>query len=102
MGIGASLHFFLRPNIHGFQSHLLLVAGINIILAVSLPVVNGFTRQLSIGHAGFMSLGGYTAAAIMYYGSLRFFGSPATHGLAGNLLFGSACLAGGVVAALAG
>lgn len=34
---------------------------INIILAVSLNLINGFTGQLSLGHAGFMAVGAYTA-----------------------------------------
>ncbi|MGE5527764.1 MAG: branched-chain amino acid ABC transporter permease [Patescibacteria group bacterium] len=37
---------------------------INIILAVSLNLINGFTGQFSLGHAGFMAIGGYTAAVI--------------------------------------
>lgn len=38
--------------------------GINIILAVSLNLINGFTGQLSLGHAGFMAVGAY-ASVIM-------------------------------------
>jgi len=41
---------------------ILCLAGINIILAVSLNLINGFTGQFSIGHAGFMAIGGYGAA----------------------------------------
>ncbi len=37
---------------------------INIILAVSLNLINGFTGQLSLGHAGFMAMGAY-ASVIM-------------------------------------
>lgn len=37
---------------------------INIILAVSLNLINGFTGQFSIGHAGFMAVGAYTSAII--------------------------------------
>jgi len=37
---------------------------INIILAVSLNLITGFTGQFSLGHAGFMSLGAYTCALI--------------------------------------
>ncbi len=37
---------------------------INIILAVSLNLVTGFTGQFSLGHAGFMSIGAYTCAII--------------------------------------
>lgn len=37
---------------------------INIILAVSLNLINGYTGQFSIGHAGFMAVGAYTSAII--------------------------------------
>lgn len=37
---------------------------INIILAVSLNLINGFTGQLSLGHAGFMALGAYASVII--------------------------------------
>ena len=41
---------------------VICLAGINVILAVSLNLINGFTGQFSIGHAGFMMVGGYAAA----------------------------------------
>ncbi|MDD4689548.1 MAG: branched-chain amino acid ABC transporter permease [Eubacteriales bacterium] len=37
---------------------------INIILALGLNLVTGFTGQFSLGHAGFMSIGAYTCAII--------------------------------------
>lgn len=37
---------------------------INIILAVSLNLIAGFTGQFSLGHAGFMSIGAYTCGLI--------------------------------------
>lgn len=37
---------------------------INIILAVSLNLITGFTGQFSLGHAGFMSIGAYVCAVI--------------------------------------
>lgn len=40
------------------------LAGINIILAVSLNLINGFTGQFSIGHAGFMAIGAYASAFV--------------------------------------
>jgi branched-chain amino acid transport system permease protein len=40
------------------QSTVVLIC-INIILATSLNLINGFTGQFSIGHAGFMSIGAY-------------------------------------------
>jgi inner-membrane translocator len=40
---------------------------VNIILAVSLNLVTGFLGELSLGHAGFMSIGAYTGALISVY-----------------------------------
>src|SRR5713101_336360 len=42
--------------------------GIAIILAVSLNLVNGLTGQFSIGHAGFMAVGGYVSAVLLLRG----------------------------------
>ncbi len=57
-----------------FYAKLLLDIGVNVVLAVSLTIVNGFTGQFSIGHAAFMAVGGYTAAVLVYYGSALAFG----------------------------
>jgi branched-chain amino acid transport system permease protein len=46
---------------------ILITVGINIILAVSLNLVNGYTGQFSLGHAGFMGVGAYTAAAVTLF-----------------------------------
>lgn len=48
--------------IGAFWEANLVSIGINIILAVSLNLINGFTGQFSIGHAGFMAVGAYLAA----------------------------------------
>src|SRR5207244_2512216 len=102
-----------------YWAKILADIGINIVLAVSLNIVNGFTGQFSIGHAGFMAVGAYTAATITYYGSTRIWGDAAFHGGVlsftqhlerysggvlgpGDALFLIACLAGGGVAALFG
>ena len=44
-----------------WQLNIVLIC-INIILAVSLNLITGFTGQFSIGHAGFMAVGAYVAA----------------------------------------
>ncbi len=44
-----------------FATYLLSIMAVNIILAVSLNIVNGMTGQFSIGHAGFMAVGAYIA-----------------------------------------
>jgi branched-chain amino acid transport system permease protein len=80
------------------QSYWLYVSydiGVNIILAVSLNLINGYTGQFSLGHAGFMSVGAYTAAVI----TNQFSGSNL---FAGYSIFLGALLAGGLIAAVAG
>src|SRR5467141_1228001 len=67
--------------------------GIAIILAVSLNLVNGLTGQFSIGHAGFMAVGGYVSAVLLMRG-------PAEDPY--RLFFIASIAAGAGAAALAG
>lgn len=62
---------------------------INIVLAVSLNLITGFTGQFSLGHAGFMAIGAYTTALV----TMRV---DSIVGFIGGLLLG------GVIAALVG
>src|SRR6266567_8486215 len=50
-------------HIDPYHLDVIIGIGINIILAVSLNLVNGYTGQFSLGHAGFMSVGAYFSAA---------------------------------------
>src|SRR2546423_12034380 len=50
-----------------YYAHLLRLAGINVILAVSLNLITGFTGQFSIGHAGFMAIGAYSSVYLTVY-----------------------------------
>ena len=43
---------------------LLLLAFCNVVIAVSLNAINGVAGQFSIGHAGFVGIGAYTAAIV--------------------------------------
>ncbi|HET8675433.1 MAG TPA: branched-chain amino acid ABC transporter permease, partial [Blastocatellia bacterium] len=56
MGDEGLFGFFMPP----YYARILMLAGINIILAVSLNLITGFTGQFSIGHAGFMAVGAYS------------------------------------------
>src|SRR5678815_4069542 len=47
-----------------FFIYIASIVGVNVILAVSLNIVNGMTGQFSIGHAGFMAVGAYTAGKL--------------------------------------
>ncbi len=51
----------------GFNSYLQLMTLfilINCVMAISLNLVNGYTGQFSLGHAGFMAIGAYTTAYV--------------------------------------
>lgn len=51
---------FLDP----FWQLNIIVICINIIMSVSLNLINGYTGQFSLGHAGFMAIGAYTGAVL--------------------------------------
>ncbi len=51
-----------------YYYQIIILAGVNIILAVSLNLTNGITGQFSIGHAGFFAVGAYVSASLTYYG----------------------------------
>jgi branched-chain amino acid transport system permease protein len=53
---------FQGRMISPYFSRILMLSGIAITLAVSLNLINGFTGQFSIGHAGFMAVGAYSSA----------------------------------------
>jgi branched-chain amino acid transport system permease protein len=59
-GIG---DFQLNP----YYVRIIELIGINITLAVSLNLINGLAGQFSIGHAGFMAVGGYTGTYVTVY-----------------------------------
>ncbi|MFV0446222.1 MAG: branched-chain amino acid ABC transporter permease [Planctomycetaceae bacterium] len=116
--VGLLMLLVVGPAVGGYQSRILTFIGINIILAVSLTIVNGLAGQFSLGHAGFMAIGGYAAAAIVYYVSMRLWGTADAQGgmlsqsgelrsdlpwlAKGDVLFVCGCLCGGVIAAVAG
>jgi branched-chain amino acid transport system permease protein len=96
----ALMQWMIFPNLDDYYASILSYAGINIVLAVSLNLVNGFTGQFSMGHAGFMSVGAYVAAWITT--SLQSTRPELLSGAASPLVFASSLLIGGVVAAVVG
>ena len=65
----------------------LLIIGINIILSASLNLINGYTGQFSLGHAGFMAVGAYVGVVL----TTNF-----------HVPFGLALIAGGIAAGCLG
>jgi len=102
-GIAAAVGLdYAAPAIDPYFLDILINIGINVILAVSLNLVNGYTGQFSLGHAGFMSVGAYGSAAITLFWGPKLLGpSGGTFAAQSGLFFG-ALLAGGLGAAIAG
>jgi branched-chain amino acid transport system permease protein len=88
-----------KNYINDYQYKILADVGIAIIAAVSLNLINGITGQFSLGHAGFMAVGAYTAAAISVFYIKPHLGET---GLWAGLALIGGLLAGGTAAALAG
>jgi len=84
-----------ESNFNAYYYQIIIYIGINVILASSLNLVNGFTGQFSLGHAGFMAVGAYTASVITSQ-------LGATPGLMGSFIFLLALLSGGLVASFFG
>jgi branched-chain amino acid transport system permease protein len=62
---------FLLSRVIGQGPYLydvIIKAGVYVILAVSLNLINGITGQFSIGHAGFFAVGAYASATVGFYG----------------------------------
>src|SRR3954468_13738152 len=89
-------------HIDPYYLDVLIGIGINIILAVSLNLVNGYTGQFSLGHAGFMSVGAYFAAAVSLFIAPRYHGESGGTATAQGMFFLAALFAGGLCAACAG
>lgn len=48
--------------------HILVMAGINILLVLSLNIISGFVGYISLGHAAFFGIGAYTSALLALKG----------------------------------
>lgn len=87
-----------------YMLRILNLAGIYIVLALSLNLINGFTGLFSLGHAGFMALGAYTSVLLTMPAetkAMNFFIEPIVPFLAEvSIPFPIALLAGGCVAGL--
>jgi branched-chain amino acid transport system permease protein len=83
---------------------VILGIGISIILATSLNLVNGYTGQFSLGHAGFMAVGAYVSSylttVVLPKMGLGAAATASTLGVAAIFLL--SLFAGGLAAGLAG
>ncbi|MGJ8455747.1 branched-chain amino acid ABC transporter permease [Pseudothermotoga sp. U03pept] len=97
---------YAQQNFDAYIIRIMNVAAIYVILGVSLNLINGFTGQFSLGHAGFMAIGAY-ASALLYMSpelkAMNFFIKPLIWPLNQvQIPFFPALLVGGLLAAGAG
>jgi branched-chain amino acid transport system permease protein len=85
-----------------YVQRIVLLAGINVILAVGLNLINGTTGQFSIGHAGFMAVGAYAAAFSGVHLAPFVHSALGEGALANGVIFNLALLVGGLFAAFTG
>jgi branched-chain amino acid transport system permease protein len=102
--LGVAALWLCSSRINGYYLDVLTKVGINVILAVSLNLINGYTGQFSLGHAGFMAVGAYTAAAITLFVGPQVLPNAGSGGfqLAADAFFCLALIGGGLAAALTG
>lgn len=101
LALAATFGLWLCSNsINSYYMDVMTKIGINVILAVSLNLINGYTGQFSLGHAGFMAVGAYTSAAVTLFVGPHIL--PANSNLAISAFFLVALVIGGLTAALAG
>jgi branched-chain amino acid transport system permease protein len=83
---------------------VLLFMGINIILTVSLNLINGHMGEFSCGHAGFMAVGAYVTGilTVWLFAEDKVFGPPVLPAVWAIPLFSVALIIGAVAASLVG
>src|SRR6202022_2838942 len=89
---------------YAYYYDILITIGINVVLATSLNLVNGYTGQFSLGHAGFMAVGAYAAASWSNHFDpfiLKLLGGS-QNGFATNVALLLSMSFGGLLAAIAG
>ena len=64
---GAFMFAMNSGIINSYWSGILIVACINVVLSTSLNLASGYLGQLTLGHAGFMSVGAYASALCSIY-----------------------------------
>ena len=105
----AALGLFIwwaEDNLDGYMIQILNLVAVNIILALSLNLIYGFTGLFSLGHAGFMAIGAYVCSILILapeQKEMLFILEPAYDWVqSAQAPFFVAVVSGGLVAALFG
>jgi branched-chain amino acid transport system permease protein len=92
----------LEGGLNEYVQRIVLIAGIDVILAVGLNLINGTTGQFSIGHAGFMAVGAYACAFVGVQLAPLVAGVLGPGAVADGVTFNLALLVGALLAGIAG
>ncbi len=90
-----ALNGVFETQIHPNSYSIIIYAGINMLLAIALNLVNGVTGQFSLGVAGFMAVGAYFSAFLSLTAMKQL-------GTVPDLLFLGILISGGLMAGLFG
>lgn len=87
-----------------YTQTVLMFMGVNVILAASLNLVNGYMGEFSCGHGGFMAVGAYVSSvlSVLLFTTDRVFGPPLLPPGWALYAFPLVLLVGGLAAAVAG
>jgi branched-chain amino acid transport system permease protein len=98
--------WWAEDHLDGYMIQILNLVAVNIILALSLNLIYGFTGLFSLGHAGFMAIGAYVCSILILapeQKEMLFILEPAYDWVqSAQAPFFVAVVAGGLVAALFG
>jgi branched-chain amino acid transport system permease protein len=98
--------WWAEGNLDGYMIQILNLIAVNIILALSLNLIYGFTGLFSLGHAGFMAIGAYVCSILILapeQKEMLFILEPAYDWVqSAQAPFFAAVVAGGLTAALFG
>jgi len=66
LGLFAILWTLISTNIiDDYSLQILCMAGVNIMVGLSLNLISGYTGQLALGHAGFLAIGAYSTGILL-------------------------------------
>lgn len=79
--------FFFPLFVESYSAHIASVLFINVIIAIGLNILVGYTGQVSLGHAGFLAIGAYTSVLLVMRAGFPFLIALPVAGLV-SALFG--------------
>ncbi len=99
---------FFGFGVDDYTGRILVFIAISMIMATSLNLINGFTGQFSIGHAGFMAVGAYSSAyfTVNYgkflEGTFSFFGENVAIGIVLLIAIAIGAISAGIAGSIVG